>query len=589
SLPVSFSFAIAPGVFVCLHILALVRYDMLAANLRQFTRELDATVPREQDRERCRLLLTHTEFIEAQIAPPGSALHSRLWPVLFVVIVAAIPLLVLLFVQINAIRYQSEFITNVQRAWLALDLLAVVLFFYRNAPDGSPWPGDLRTRLRRWVLLLGLPALIASFNALFLNVVPPDADSRIVRYEPGSAANAGIPLMALALQPLDWLACPHLNWGCRFLRVERRTLVEKVWDEKVMVSLLADGSEAKHSLSGVEGVVLRERSFRFADLTESRLYGADMTDVDLRQANLDRSSLQGARLAQAHMQGASLAQAQMQGSYLLRAEMQGANLVSAQLQGADLSDAQLQGADLSDAQLQGARLSDAQLHGASLLHADLAGADLAGAQMQGADLSDAQLQGANLRKAGLWHSRAPSGKPADIGLADVRDTDLTTPLSDEQRTLLRARLHAIPDAIRRRDVFERIQPVPLQESTLPAPAFRAAHGQPALSTAAPGTLFPGHPLSWQLAPPPPPAYISALARLLVDELAAKDPAVATGIARRAWRFIDDPDDQAVGTAIACRLLVHSVRFEPAGMADDLREAMADRKIACPRLATQPAR
>ena len=34
SLPVSSSFAIAPLVFVFLHIYALVRYDMLAANVR---------------------------------------------------------------------------------------------------------------------------------------------------------------------------------------------------------------------------------------------------------------------------------------------------------------------------------------------------------------------------------------------------------------------------------------------------------------------------------------------------------------------------------------------------------------------------
>jgi hypothetical protein len=36
SLPVNFSFAIAPVVFVFLHIYTLVRYDLLAANVRQF-------------------------------------------------------------------------------------------------------------------------------------------------------------------------------------------------------------------------------------------------------------------------------------------------------------------------------------------------------------------------------------------------------------------------------------------------------------------------------------------------------------------------------------------------------------------------
>jgi hypothetical protein len=52
TLPASFSFAIAPLVFVFLHIYTLARYDMLAANVRQFIEELHRTVPSEADRER---------------------------------------------------------------------------------------------------------------------------------------------------------------------------------------------------------------------------------------------------------------------------------------------------------------------------------------------------------------------------------------------------------------------------------------------------------------------------------------------------------------------------------------------------------
>ena len=235
--------------------------------------------------------------------------------------------------QLNALRYQSEVITNVQRAWLTLDLLAVILFFRRNAPNGSPWPSDVRARGRRWALVLIQPTVVAAINTIFLNVVPESADPRIVRYDPRWLPH--FPLSVLILQPFDWLACPHLNWGCRFLRVEHRTLMEKVWDNKVMVSIRTDGSDSTRALAGVEGVVLRERSLRFAVLTESRLYGADMTDVDLRQAELDSTSLQGARLSDAQMQGAVL--------------------IAAQMQGADLSDAWMHGADLRMAHLWQAR------------------------------------------------------------------------------------------------------------------------------------------------------------------------------------------------------------------------------------------
>jgi len=41
-------------VFVFLHIYTLTRYDMLAANVRHFVRELDASVALAADKERCR-------------------------------------------------------------------------------------------------------------------------------------------------------------------------------------------------------------------------------------------------------------------------------------------------------------------------------------------------------------------------------------------------------------------------------------------------------------------------------------------------------------------------------------------------------
>jgi hypothetical protein len=71
SLQVSFSFAIAPLVFVFLHIYALVRYDMLASNVQQFLEELQATVPLEADRERCRQLLINNEFVAVLTEPRG--------------------------------------------------------------------------------------------------------------------------------------------------------------------------------------------------------------------------------------------------------------------------------------------------------------------------------------------------------------------------------------------------------------------------------------------------------------------------------------------------------------------------------------
>src|SRR6202040_3261461 len=98
TLPVSFSFAIAPIVFVFLHIYTLVRYDMLAANARQFLAELPETVPLEADRERSRQLLANIEFIQALVVPPCSRLYSPVWRWLVRSMVAIFPVAVLLLV-----------------------------------------------------------------------------------------------------------------------------------------------------------------------------------------------------------------------------------------------------------------------------------------------------------------------------------------------------------------------------------------------------------------------------------------------------------------------------------------------------------
>ena len=320
SLPVSFSFAIAPLVFVFLHVYTLVRYDMLAANVRQFVQELRETVPREADRERCRQLLTNVEFIVTLTTPRGSALYSRFWPWLFRGMVAGFPVAVLLLVQINALRYQSELILWVQRAWLALDLVALVWFFRRNTLDGSAWPKRRPARIRRWAGLLRAPIFIVAVNLLYLSTVP--ADAKLVGFDP-----AGVKLGWLAYaggNPLDLLLCPRLNWGCRFLRVDHRTLVDKVRDEKALgvlrtnISELVkaatapgDNSEQKaeakrkamaaieaerKAMTAIEGVFLRRRSLRFAVVAESRLYAADLSNADLSNADLSNADLDGADL-----------------------------------------------------------------------------------------------------------------------------------------------------------------------------------------------------------------------------------------------------------------------------------------------------
>ena len=463
SLPVSFSFAIAPLVFVFLHVYTLVRYDMLAANVRQFLCELRDSVPLESDRERCRQLLANVEFVAALTTPRGSTQYSRFWPSLFFGIVALFPVAVLLLVQINALRYQSEMIVWVQRAWLALDLAVLAWFFARNPfYDDKAKDVPVRRRAVHLRLVVGLPALVLLLNFAWLGTAPPEADSDLVRYDPRSAHwkfPFSKPSFAdVVRQPLDMLACPGLNWGCRFLRVDHRTLIGKVWDDKAVAELRTGAPERAKMLPNLEGVELRGRSLRFIVLDESRLYAADITGADLRNASLTDADLSGARLSGALLRGSnitgnqlssvsldlssvdlsgiqfrmidlrgrSLRDANLNDTFFAFAQLAGANLVGAHLRSANLGHAHLESADLRRADLKQAKLQSANLQDAFLKEADLSGAMMTDVLAQAADFTLATLKGAKLDKAQLQGATLIGAnlENADLSFANLRAADL---------------------------------------------------------------------------------------------------------------------------------------------------------------------
>jgi uncharacterized protein YjbI with pentapeptide repeats len=560
TLPLTFSFAVAPFVFVFLHVYTLARYDMLAANVRQFLSELRRTVKLEADQERCRQLLTNVEFIQVLVAPRRSRLHSWVWRWLVRGIIVIFPVSVLLLVQINALRYQSVTIISVLRVWLLIDVLMLIWFFYRNPLEGPERRANtLFARMRRWAdpledrsarfeqtihrsrpnrsqarggiwrltLLSCWLATVASINLLYINVVSADADPEAIRYDPKVRAPLGHYLFDafVSHNPLDRILCPRLQWGCRYLHVDRRTLVEHVWDDKAIVELWRGNTDKAKALAAIEGLVLRDRSFRFAMLDQSSLFAADLTRADLRGASLNQTSLLNAVLRDAQLQGADLSGTQLQGANLDGAKLQGANLFLAQLQGAKLIGRHLSGVALMSAQLEGASLRGAWLQCAALPYAQLDGANLREAHLQGADLRSAQLKGTDLRGAFLFGAilgQADQAVPTNLALSDLRGIDKkTAPSSDEKKRL--------------RELG--------QAECLPR--FRAwSEDQFRLGSTADGALVDS------LAP----SYTSSLVKFLADELAATDSAVAYGVVQRVDANLGD--DAKLYSPIGCQIIAN---------------------------------
>ncbi len=473
SLPPAVSFAIAPLVFVFLHIYTLARYHMLAANVRQFLGEIQISVASETDRERCRQLLANVEFVQALIAPRDSPLYSFMWRLLVYMVIAVFPILVLLLVQINALRYQSYHILWVQQSGLVIDLSALVWFFSCNSLKKPKPLIATRMRLRHladplrpashcsggistetspgtragpfvWILtrsmrslgLLWLPVVIFGVNVAYFGIVRPDKDVQKVHYVQTRVVRGETWTQYLVdafyeYNPLDVLSCPQLRWGCRYLRLDHLTLVDHVLDERAIEELGGWGRpRTSNSLENSGGPVNNSNQVPNKNkpnpLTENSnaltaIQGLVLRDRLLRFVSLEESLFYNADLTNADLSGAQLRSAQLSGArledaILTNANLQDANLEATQLRGVELKKTNLQDADLVGAQLQGADLKNRPLLAARLSEAILTGADLRETQLQGADLRLAQLQVSDLRGAQLWGT--------DLRGAQLQDADL---------------------------------------------------------------------------------------------------------------------------------------------------------------------
>jgi uncharacterized protein YjbI with pentapeptide repeats len=431
AVPVVFAFGLAPLVFVAVHFYTLIRYDMLAGNIRRFVKDLATMVPIEADRDRCRQLLANVEFVNAQAMPKGSRASSWMFRGTVWVLLAGFPILVLLIVQLQSLRLQNEWITRPHQACIVLDLVLLVWFFGRLHGDdrwhfwGAP--------IRRKVALCWLPVAVLTVALLWLEVPRPtsktvgqDLTGYLSQYPKAPASFMDRVGWVVSFQPIDLLFCHPSAWGCRFLTVTHHVITGKVWDTATFVALRAGADlDAKH-LASFEVAQLAHRTLRFADLTGSELFAAHLTGAHLNGANLADANLTGAYLNGAHLNGAYLDRANLSGANLLDgADLTGAYLYSANLTGAYLTDANLAGAHLNYANLTGAYLTGAHLTGASLTYANLSGAYLTGADLTGAylgpHLTGAQLAGANLTRANLNGSDLTG---ADLRGADLKDTNL---------------------------------------------------------------------------------------------------------------------------------------------------------------------
>ena len=133
-----------------------------------------------------------------------------------------------------------------------------------------------------FAILLGLLA----FNFAWMGVPRPDATTvghkaiETLRQELSETIgrrvgdDRGSPFLTHGKQPVDLGLC-LLRFGCRYLRVPHTLLMAVNPSAEVLARIkTAQGKAWDSDLASLEGLNLRGRTLRFADLEESRLCGS---------------------------------------------------------------------------------------------------------------------------------------------------------------------------------------------------------------------------------------------------------------------------------------------------------------------------
>jgi len=430
-------YTIAPWLIVLLHSDLLLQLSILSTELQRFDSEVVQAPPKEQSFLRQRVAnFYYVLYFTGQA--PSKLLHLLAAFITWVTAVA-IPLALLLWIQVRFLPYHSVLDTWFHRAAVLADVgLILFILLPRITPllkvrsGTSGW----LTTIRR---TLSVPSLVVA----------------------GCAVSVVLSLLVFTIPDDEPKASA---WFARNMELRERVLTSNPLSPED-INALRDDSDPAQLRPVLAKIIpfqaLQGRDFRYADMYNSVFPKIDLravreegptddaplpADCDARRGCQDppecdpagdrRTQLSGATFEWASMQQAMFDDAILEGAKFSWAKVQdasfhgvhanGADFSSAKMQGARLDSAKLCGADFAEASMPNASLSRAFLQGANLRGANLTGANLEGADLRGADLSNANLGDANLRSALLQGAtlRGATTRGANFESANVEQSDL---------------------------------------------------------------------------------------------------------------------------------------------------------------------
>jgi len=439
-------YTIAPWLIVLLHSDLLLQLSILATELERFESEAKQAPAKEQPFLRQRVAnFYYVLYFTGQA--PSRLLHLLAAFITWVTAVA-IPLGLLLWIQVRFLPYHSAVDTWFHRAAVLADVVLILFILLpRITPllkikaGTSGWLATLRRAFSVPSLVVAGCVLSMVFS-LFVVTIPDDDDAQN-------------------------------TWFPKNMDLRERVLTSNTLSPEDINALRDDGDPAK--LRPVLAKIIPFQALQGRDFRHADMYNAVFPKIDLRAmredgpagdpppadcanrrgcqdpaecdpaagrrtrlsgATFDWASMQQAMFDDAILEGTSFSWAKIQDASFHGARANGANFSSARMQGARLDTAKLCGANFGDASMAGASLARSFLQGANLRGARLTGANLEGADLRGADLSQADLSDANLRGALLQGAtlRSATTRGTNFESATVELTELAAPTGKPSAT-----------------------------------------------------------------------------------------------------------------------------------------------------------
>ena len=425
--PINTFYAVAPVLFLLLHLNLLLRLSRLAEIARLLRRRIEALDDRETRRAEAALIYPF-DFLQLffyrtargtdEPAPPMRRIwqylrhdhrqHGNMVPLMTVVIVPVFlfPLALLAYLQLRFLPYQSEVITLVHQAVITLDIgLQVIFILYLGAVRNflAAIRGSFRERLAWWGAAIVIPPYVVG-SLLFVWWVAVVPESWIERHRPFPERVAVVTAATFG----DWWRAdlcrrariarpPYFR---RFLYLPNTSVSAQERPHELIAAYVRKGGDPAEAWKFVDELDLSERSLRYGWFEGAEFWRTNLTDADLRCARF-----RDATLREAVLDGAQLHQSDFRS-----ADLSGARLTDVTAEHARFHDAILERARLDDATFRGGQFRDAWFGEAVAEDATFLGTDLRGADFRGASFTDTTFIGANLFRA-RFH------------LADLEDTE----------------------------------------------------------------------------------------------------------------------------------------------------------------------